>query len=895
MVRGLRCGWSGWAVALGMLVALVGCRDKATRSVAGSDAGTTVRQEPAPGESTAPPAAIPRDAGTDDPGPVATPPGPPNPITVENQLPGNPDWASGRSSVNGELEVYAAPESLEAGETLKVKVSTNLDSTPITAEVFRMGEYGGAGARRVWSGGPWQVRRQAPCTRVPVTARVECNWQDAFTIPIPTDGSWLSGLYVVKVWRPDRFMRFTPFVVRDRRKADLLYTPNFTTYQAYNTYGGESLYSDDSRQMPSGRAWEVSFDRPYQAMEGTGKTFYLDQPLVRFLERHGYDVTYATQLDFVRFPDLLKDVSVFVHGGQDEYWPAQERDQVDAALARGKLSLVYFGANGAYWRIRLLPDAQGTSLRTIACYKSEPHKDPVPYSTTRFRDPPEVHAENLLFGSMYEGWLFFGYPLAVGDASHWLFKGTGLKQGDVLPGLVGFEYDRAFPDEPRYPQGASVSFKSPVVSAEGLPSYSTAVDRTLPSGRLVFSAGTIWWALGLTDKAPGARDARVERMTRNVLERALMKRLAQDEDPAEPLAGPLPSQPSPVGQWAASVEAYAGRTGTPGWQDGPADTARFQSPSGLAVTRTGEVVVADTRNNRIRLIQQAGADRTVSTLAGTGDLGYRDGAGSQAMFRGPTAVGVGPSGELYVADSGNHVIRRLDRTAEGWQVSTWAGQGYVAGFADGGPAQARFSRPMALAVDGAGNLYVADQDNHRIRMVRAGTREVVTLAGTGTMGTTDAPRGLAASFAAPSALALGGAEALYVLDAASQRLRRVSLLGQRPVVTLAGAGAGESQPFGFKDGPGSEALFRAQLGMAVGPQGEVLLADTANLLLRKVIPGANAATTQVFTFAGSGRVGTALGRANATDLGAPTGLAFDAEGRLYVSDAFNQVIRVVTP
>ncbi|AKQ68257.1 hypothetical protein A176_005169 [Myxococcus hansupus] len=870
-----------------MLAVLTGCRDKGAPSGAGRDAGSVVQNPDGP---NAPPPSL-GDAGPEVPGPDVAPPASPNPITLENQRQGDPDWESGGKSANGELEVYASPESLAAGEVLKVKVSTNLDRAPITAEVFRMGEYGGAGARKVWSGGPWQVRRQPACARDAVTSRVECNWQDAFTVPIPTDGSWLSGLYVVKVWRQDKRMRFTPFVVRDRRKADFLFTPNFTTYQAYNTYGGESLYSDDSRRMPSGRAWEVSFNRPYAAMDGTGKTFYLDQPLVRFMERHGYDVTYATQLDFVRFPDLLKDVTVFVHGGQDEYWPIQERDQVDAALAQGRLSLVYFGANGSYWRIRVLPESQGAALRTIACYKSEPEKDPIPYSTTRYRDPPDARTENNLFGSMYEGWMFFGYPLAVSDDSHWLFNGTGMKQGDVLPGLVGFEYDRAFPDEPGYPQGSRVSFKSPVVSGEGLPSYSTAVDRTLPSGRLVFTAGTIWWALGLTDKAPGERDARVERMTRNVLDRALMNRPPRDE--AAPLEGPVPTQPAPVGQWAASVEAYAGRVGASGWQDGPADTAMFQSPTGLAVTHAGEVVVADTRNNRIRLIQQEGAGRTVSTIAGSGELGHRDGAGSQALLRSPTAVVAGPTGELYVADSGNHVIRRLDRGEEGWQVRTWAGQGFVAGFADGGPARARFSRPMALAVDAAGNVYVADQDNHRIRMVRAGTREVVTLAGTGTLGTADAVRGRDASFAAPSALALGGVGTLYVLDTVSQRLRRVSLQGSRAVVTLAGTGAGT--PFGFQDGPGSDARFRAQLGMVMGPQGELLLADTANLRLRKIIPGENAAATRVFTFAGSGRVGTALGRADAADLSAPVGLAFDAGGLLYVSDAFNQVIRVVTP
>ncbi|ATB40347.1 hypothetical protein CYFUS_005796 [Cystobacter fuscus] len=814
---------------------------------------------------------------------------PPNPIQLENERPGDSSWTSGRSSANGELDVYTSSESLEAGDTLGVKVSSNQELATITAEVFRIGYYAGAGARKVWSGGPWQVHQQPPCPRDPVTSRVECDWQNAFTVPV--DASWLSGLYVVKIWRADKFMRLAPFVVRDRRAAEIFFTPNFTTYQAYNTWGGESLYFDGSRTMPRGRAWEVSFNRPYQALEGAGKTFYLDQQLVRFLERHGYDVTYGTQFDFIRFPELLKGMGAFVHGGQDEYWPVQEREQVDAALANGQMSLVYFGGNGSYWRIRVLPDARGNMLRTIVCYKDEPQKDPIPNSTVRFRDPPDARAENNLYGAMYEGWLLFGYPLAVSDASHWLFEGTGLQRGELLPGLVGFEYDKAFTGWPDYPPGASVSLKSPVVSAEGLPSYATAVDRTLPSGRLVFSAGTIWWALGLSDSQPALKDSRVERMTLNVLERALAHR-----HPPRKLsvaAGLRPTVPAPMGAWARSVEPFAGRAGEAGSGDGLAAEATFQTPSGLAVTREGHVVVADTGDNRIRLIQE-GTDRRVLTIAGNGASGYRDGEGSQAMFRMPTAVAVGPAGEVYVADSGNYVIRRLDRDPTGaWQVSTVAGVGFQAGMRDGPARRANFGRPMALAVDEAGNVYVADQDNHRIRMYSATTKEVVTLAGSGASGTSDAARGSDARFAYPSALALGKAGELYVLDAGSQHLRRIQAGPTRSVVTLAGLGSGA--PIGFLDGVGSVSSFRAQLGLAVGPQGEVVLADTANFRIRKILPGATAADTQVSTIAGSGRLGTNLGSGDVADIVAPTGLAVDPQGRIYVSDSFNHAIRLITP
>lgn len=807
----------------------------------------------------------------------------PNPIPAENQKAGDPDWRSGLRAKDGQLEVYADSESVTAGQTLALKVSTDQKAT-VTAELYRIGFYGGAGARKVWTGGPWTVTPQSACGRDPVTALVECDWNDTFKIPIASD--WVSGLYVVKVKRSEGYKRFHPIVVRDARKAEILYTPNFTTYQAYNTWGGESLYFDGSGKMPSGRAWQVSFNRPYASSEGGGKTFNLDLALIQFIERHGYDVTYGTQLDFLRYENFVEDIDAFVHGAQDEYWPAEERAQIDAALESGNTSLAYFGGNGAYWRVRVTSDRHGRPLRTMHCYKSEPSEDPVPYSTVRYRDAPNAQPEQNLFGVMYEGWQLVPFPLIVGDPSHWLFAGTGLQAGTQLRNLVGYEYDRGFTDHAGYPAGVQVAMTSPVVSAEGIPSYATSADRTLPKGNVVFAAGTIWYALALLND-PELHDARVERMTLNVLERALSH--ARPVRKLSPATSDFPAEATPNGLWAQSVSHFVGTVGQAGYVDGPMTVARFRAPTGLAATSVGELIVADTGNNRLRRVL-TDPQRTVETLAGNGDLGYRDGPAADAMFRMPTDVAVGPSGEIYVADSDNHVIRRIDHTAAGFVVSTVAGKGFTSGFSDGSATQARFNRPTAIDVDAQGNVYVADQANNRIRMIRHDTREVTTIAGTGGHGRSDATIGSQATFSNPSAMTLGPAGELYVMDAGNQLVRRIHNNAVWTVDTIAG---NSNAWYGFADGAGNVARFSAQMGMAYSPDGDVIVADTANYRIRKIVAGLDASTTSVYTLAGTGRLGTRVGPGQTADIVAPTGLAFGPNGLLYVSDSFHHVIREI--
>lgn len=824
----------------------------------------------------------------DDGGNTNPPPPPPflrvqrpNPIPAENALPGDPSWRSGRDSGAGEVELYLSTDSAVAGDSVAVRASTSADTTA-RAEVFRIGHYDGAGARRVWSSESFRATRQPACPMDPTTGRVECHWADASSFTVGAD--WVSGFYVVKVTRADGYRSFAPMVVRDDRAAELLYVSALNTSQAYNGYGGESLYQDNSGTMPSGRAHEVSFERPFAAAGGLGKVARWEIFLASFMEQYGYDVTYGTNLDFARAATFAQGVGAVVAGSQDEYWLREERDQLDQVVASGGGSLAFFGADGGYWRVRALPSSGGAPLRTLACYKSEPTQDPIPYSTIRFRDSPDPIPESLLFGVMYEGWQLVPFPLVVADPSHWLFEGTGARAGDRFPGLVGYEYDRTVPG--LQPPGLSVPLRSPVVSAEGVPSTSEAAVRFTPSGRWVFSAGTIYWAEALGDD-PDKRDGRVQRMTLNVLERALAHRRPARALPD--LSSIAPPAPHLQTAWALRVDAFAGTAGVEGSQDGPGAAATFSGPTGLAVTAQGQVVVADARGNRIRLV---GADpqRTVSTIAGDGNLGLRDGPGAQAQLRRPTGVAVGPDGAIYVADSDNHCIRKIVQdAAAGWTVSTIAGGARVAGTADGPGLGARFNRPTAVAADAAGNLFVADQANHRIRRIDGRTGEVSTIAG-GAIGFLDAADGLKARFNNPSAIAVAPGE-LYVMDAANQRVRRIAIAGTHAVTTVAGD---PGNAFGLRDGTGLEARFLAQMGLARAPTGELLLADAGNFRLRKIVPGADAASTGVSTVAGSGQPGTALGTGETSDLPALAGVAVLPGGQIVVSDSFHHALRVVT-
>lgn len=382
-----------------------------------------------------------------------------------------------------------------------------------------------------------------------------------------------------------------------------------------------------------------------------------------------------------------------------------------------------------------------------------------------------------------------------------------------------------------------------------------------------------------------------------------------------------------------TIATLAGTPGTPGTTDATGTAARFHFPGGIAVSSDGTVYVADTDNDTIRAIASSGS---VTTIAGqAGRSSSADGQGAAARFEDPFSTAVDASGIVYVADSAAHVIRRI--TPDG-VVTTYAGSPGAHGSADGTGAAARFYSPFGVAVDTAGNVYVADSFNRTVRKIAAGGI-VTTLAGsaqsggktdgTGTAARFDQPFGIAvdangnvyvsdsvantirkispagvvstlaglagtpgsadgtgasARFAVPYAVAVDATGTMFVVDHGNHTIRKVTAEGV--VTTLAGTAGSE----GSADGTGAAARFRYPSGITVDRAGNVFVADTDNHLIRQITPSG-----EVTTVGGSGNPGSSDGVGTAARFFNPKGIAADAAGRIYVADRSNHTVRVGAP
>lgn len=328
-----------------------------------------------------------------------------------------------------------------------------------------------------------------------------------------------------------------------------------------------------------------------------------------------------------------------------------------------------------------------------------------------------------------------------------------------------------------------------------------------------------------------------------------------------------------------SVSTRAGMPGVGGRSDGAGATARFFFPAGIAATSAGTVYVADTGNHALRVMTP---DGTVGTLAGTtGQAGSTDGTGSAALFAYPDGVALDGSGNLFVADRNNNVIRKI---APGGAVTTFAGAAGLPGSADGAGGAARFNGPTGVAVDGSGNVYVADAGNSTIRKITA-DGGVTTFAGlAGVAGSADGT-GSAARFNAPQGVAADGVGNVYVADTNNSTIRKVTSNGT--VATLAGA-AGQN---GGGDGPGGSARFSSPYAVAVDSSGNVYVADFFNATIRKI----SADTGGVTTLAGAaGQLGYTDGTGSVARFNQPYGVAADNNGNVYVADTYNRAIRKIT-
>lgn len=323
----------------------------------------------------------------------------------------------------------------------------------------------------------------------------------------------------------------------------------------------------------------------------------------------------------------------------------------------------------------------------------------------------------------------------------------------------------------------------------------------------------------------------------------------------------------------ATVTTLAGN-GTQGNLNGTGSAAEFSHPFGVAVDGSGNVYVGDENNALIRKITSGGS---VTTLAGSG-YGYVDGSGLSAEFFNPDGVVVDGAGNIYVADYTNNRIRKVSPAGA---VTTVAGG--TEGYADGTGTAAEFFSPRGIAIDASGNLYVADVFNHRIRKITpAGV--VTTLAGSGATGPGNGgyADGAAASarFSSPSGVAVDAGGNVFVADFENFKVRKISAAGI--VSTVAGSVDGET------DGSGSSAAFGGPQGIAVSSSGNLFVTDYLNTV-RQITPAG-----VVTTIAGSTTSGFADGVGTAARFSGPAGIAIDGAGNLYVADYGNGAIRKIT-
>jgi hypothetical protein len=450
-------------------------------------------------------------------------------------------WLDSGRSVT--IEGYCSQPSVQAGEALRIFVSTS-PAAEFTIDIYRLGYYQGLGGRHVHRSAPIAGVEQPEPQEGPGRL-VECGWAPSYELVIPSD--WLSGVYLGKLTRcDDGNEHFVIFVVRDDRNVDLIVQCSDFTWQAYNRWPhAHSLYSngDDNLIAYYGTDVAASFDRPYlstthfaPAVPGTGEYFVFEFPFTYWLESVGYDVSYCSNFDTHRGTANVSRAAGFLSVGHDEYWTIDVYRNLSQARDNG-LSLGFFCGNSCCFEIELRPISAGSDARVISrkdifrtkTTDQQPRPDETEFRA-QFPFPLEAPADGDLMGAR-NVWPVEGCGDWICTApEHWIFDGTGMNLGDAIPNLVGHEWHGAPPEI----AGLEVVSRGPTIESLGPGEY-TATVYPGPQGNIVFNAATCWWATGLAfppgyqrpswQGMPSALpDARVQQITKNVLDRMLQAR-----------------------------------------------------------------------------------------------------------------------------------------------------------------------------------------------------------------------------------------------------------------------------------------------------------------------------------------------------------------------------------
>jgi hypothetical protein len=428
-------------------------------------------------------------------------------IIAENRRQGHAWWVTTPQNP-GDIWGYASQASATAGDTVTLFVSTRAPRFHV--EAYRMGYYGGAGGRLVWQSAEVTGGQQATPVVVSPTNTIECQWDPSLAVQVTAD--WPPGAYLLKLVGTGSQQQFVPLCVRDDASTSaVVIQHSITTWQAYNRWGGYSLYYgnlDGSLSFVHApgagdfthRARIVSFDRPYDYDWASGAADFVgnELPVIFQAEHLGLDVSYWTDLDLHARPDLLANHKALVSLGHDEYWSLEMRDAAQSAVANG-VNLAFLGANACYRQIRFQASSVGTDRQQI-CYKDDT-EDPMlgvndaVVTGPSWESPPTTWEESQLIGSMYQD-VAATADMVVADPSSWLFAGTGVTAGQHLPHVVVGEFDRYVPGGPG-PTNVDVVAHS-VVPNRG-DNYSDVTWYTTQGGGGVFDSGNASWVGNLVN------------------------------------------------------------------------------------------------------------------------------------------------------------------------------------------------------------------------------------------------------------------------------------------------------------------------------------------------------------------------------------------------------------
>jgi len=473
-------------------------------------------------------------------------------IRRENAREGATDWQLtkvGLRDPNGVrcrgIEGYCSRQSVAAGDNLDIFVSTD-PPAPFRIEIFRLGWYGGRGARLMTTLGPFAGVTQ-PDPQPGAKDLHECRWQASTSLVVPAD--WVSGVYLGRLTLlPDgddqaAWQSSVIFIVRDDRPADILFQCSDNTWNAYNAWPSHfSLYTHP--KGTSGPWADVSFDRPYGRYPqftsvvndplsiGAGEFLSFEYPLAYFLEQHGYDVSYVSNSDLLT-PDRGLHCRAFLSVGHDEYWDRRQYDSV-VALRDAGVSLLFLSGNSVCWVTPLRAGHDGRPNRIM--FRGGPYGGDFRYAVEREQVngpfPERGPDEGYLMGARNVEPVNGGGDWICTRPDHWLFAGTGMQAGDRIPGLVGWEYHG---DPPADIPGLEVVAAGTALVEGVRPQNWTATIYPGPRGNFVFNAATIFWPQGLSHppghtlpwshwSRPHGPDERVQRMTHNLLARAIAPR-----------------------------------------------------------------------------------------------------------------------------------------------------------------------------------------------------------------------------------------------------------------------------------------------------------------------------------------------------------------------------------